>query len=141
MHDGVYNAGFAVLSSSINETIVLRAGGIDVYGADLSTAEIYTATTGTWDTTGSMNVGRAGFGMVKLTSGNILISGGVASSGSIILSTTEEYVVASEVWQRRPSMRDARSQFRLVRLNNGNALAAGGKNLYNPLSTAEIYTP
>jgi hypothetical protein len=141
MHDGVHSGGFAVLSSSSSETKVLRAGGTNVWGDNLSTAEIYTASTGTWARTGSMNGGRAGFGIVKLTTGNIFVAGGVASSGSVILSTAEEYIVSSGTWQSRPSMRDARSRFQLVRLNNGDALAAGGINLYSPLSTAELYVP
>ncbi len=141
MHDGVHSAGFAVLSSSSSETKVLRAGGTDVYGVNLSTAEIFTASTGTWARTGSLNGGRAGFGIVKLTTANIFVAGGVASHGNVVLSTAEEYIVSSGTWQSRPSMRDARSRFRLVRLSNGDVLAAGGINLYSPLSTAEVYIP
>jgi N-acetylneuraminic acid mutarotase len=142
MHNAVYSAGFAVLSSSSGETKVLRAGGMTSGKNVLSTAEIYIASTGSWAMTGSMQGGRAGYGMVKLTSGNIFVAGGVAgTAGSVILSTAEEYIVSSGTWQLRPSMHDARARFRLVLLNNGDALAAGGVSgsIGYPSSTAEIY--
>jgi hypothetical protein len=134
----VTSAGFAVLSSSSSETKVLRAGGVGISGTYQSGAEIYTASTGTWATTGSMNGARAGFGAVKLTSGDIFVAGG--RTATLILSTAETYSVASGTWQTQPSMHDARSRFRLVLMNNGDALAAGGLG-GQYLSTAEFFAP
>ncbi|MHA1280400.1 MAG: Kelch repeat-containing protein [Candidatus Helarchaeota archaeon] len=142
MHDGVYGAGFALFTSSTSEKKVLRAGGIGSSGNILSTAEIYTPSTGTWTRTASMRDSRTGFGIVKLPNGNIFVAGGKAGlQGSVILSTTEEYIVSSGKWNKRPSMYDARCGFNLLLLNNGDILAAGGMNLYSSLSTAELYEP
>jgi hypothetical protein len=138
MGNAVYSAGFAVLSSSSSETTILRAGGIGSNNTYLSTAEIYTASTGNWISTSSMNGARAGFGIVKLTNGDIFVAGGRTSS--VILSTAEQYVQFTGVWQTKPSMSTARSRFRLVFLSNGDALAAGGLG-GQYLSTAEVYAP
>jgi hypothetical protein len=139
MHDSVTSAGFAVLSKSSSETTVLRAGGSSVSGTYLSTAEVYSTSAGTWATTGSLHGARAGFGIVKLTSGDIFVAGG--TNIGVVLSTAETYSVASGMYLTEPSMHDARSRFRLVLLNNGDALAVGGSIGSTYLSTAEFFAP
>jgi hypothetical protein len=136
MHDAAGSAGYAVLSSSSEETTVLRAAGLS--GASyMTTAEIYSASTGTWASTGSLNNARSGFGIVKLTSGDVLVSGGVV--GTTVLSGAERYSTADGTWSNEPSMNNARSRFRLVLLTNGAAMAIGGFYGTGYLSTAEIF--
>lgn len=137
MNNAVSGAGFAVLSSSSSDTTVLRAGGASP-GGTLSTAEIYTASTGSWLGTGSMSNGRSSFGTVKLTSGHVLVVAGVLGGPS---TSTEEYTPAAGTWATKASMNNSRSQFRLVLLNSGDVLAAGGQSGSGYLSTSETFAP
>ena len=69
----------------------LLAAGRYTGGDSLTTAEVYTPTSGAgrWTTTGSLASGRSNFQMVLLPNGTALAAGGFSGRGSI--ATTEVY--------------------------------------------------
>ena len=62
---------------------VLVAGGDDLNGNSLATAELYSPATGTWGATGSLNTSRIGPLAELLGNGTVLVSGGTNVTGSV----------------------------------------------------------
>jgi large repetitive protein len=133
---------------------VLIAGGIESYwrddGAYLDTAEIYDPAAGTFATTGSMAIARAGHSATLLADGRVLIAGGV---GSVVIGSptggppgwpsvrsAEIYDPATGRFGPTGSMMADRAGQTATLLSNGEVLMIGGNEgglhaeLYNPKS-------
>jgi N-acetylneuraminic acid mutarotase len=78
---------------------VLVAGGINADNSGgnpaLASAELYDPSTGTWSLTSSLNHARTNYTATKLTSGQVLVAGGVPSGGGGVtgppMATAELY--------------------------------------------------
>jgi N-acetylneuraminic acid mutarotase len=126
----------------LNNGQVLIAGGrngTEEYIPNLDNAELYDPFTGTWSTTGSMNVGRQSHTATLLKDGKVLVAGG--TDGYDWLASAELYNPSTGTWSTTGSMNVARFSNTATLLNNGKVLVAGGYVLPSPLASAELFDP
>ena len=134
----------------LNNGKVLIAGGLDISGTPLSSAELFDPITGNFsNTSGSLQNGRSGHNATLLSDGTVLISGGTGVSGA--LNTAEIYNPATDSFTfTHGSMTTARSGAQAVSVvavaNVGGVTApsnlvliTGGQNSSSVLSSAELY--
>jgi hypothetical protein len=88
----------------------------------------------TWSRTGSMAVARQAHTSTMLSTGKVLVAGGLGTSGSA-LNSAELYNPATKTWSSAASMADARQLHSAVQLGtssnmttSGKVLVAGGKS-------------
>lgn len=100
-------------------------------------------TSGTWSTTGSLNVPRYEHTATLLFNGEVLVTGGLNEAG--YLSSAELYNPATGKWSLTGSMTAPRSGHDAVLLPNGEVLVAGGLNAdlgqCGTLASAELFNP
>lgn len=98
---------------------------------------------GAWSPTGSLNHALEVPQSALLTSGNVLVVGGVTSAGPIF--NAEVYNAASGTWSLTAPMVRNRGHATVQPLNDGTVLVAGGYDAspggFGELSSAEIYDP
>jgi len=108
---------------------VLVAGGTTYPSSDFSStssAELFDPLSNSWSTTGSMNIPRRSFFMVRLNSGKVLVGGGIRDK-STSLNSAEIYDPATEMFSLVPNMPGSnRSGASAALLPNGNVLVVGG---------------
>jgi Galactose oxidase, central domain len=92
---------------------------------------------GTWTTTGSLNIPRGGHTATLLASGQVLVVGGEDAGG--FLKSAELYNPATDKWTITGSMGTPRIDHSATLLPNGEVLVAGGENATGSLSSAELY--
>jgi uncharacterized protein YjdB len=93
-------------------------------------------------TSGQMQAARYGQTATQLANGQVLIAGGMSSSG--VTNSAEIYTLASQMFAATPNaMNVPRWLHTATLLNDGTVLIAGGSGLSNEttLNTAEIYDP
>ena len=107
---------------------VLVAGGSHPQGPGtsvLSSAEVYRVATGTWEATGDLVFGRdAGFDLVPLLDGRVLIAGGRDDWGPVAYA--ELYDEVTGTWSRTNDMRVPRTSPATALLADGRVLVVGG---------------
>jgi N-acetylneuraminic acid mutarotase len=118
---------------------VLVAGGFTESdcggGINLLDTELYDPSSGTWSTTGSMLVPRAGHTATLLRDGKVLVAGGRNDNSA------ELYDPATGSWSSTGSLGAARNS-RTTLLPSGKVLVAGGiDDDFNYLNSAELYDP
>ena len=124
---------------------VLVAGGVDSLfnSPDTSaTAELYNPSTGTWQTTGSLNTSRAGQ-VALLENGQVLVAGGYDTSNGTTtnLASAELYDPSKGSWRRTASMGLALpSPTTPVLLPTSNVLIGDDAQFYNPGTATWINT-
>jgi N-acetylneuraminic acid mutarotase len=94
-------------------------------------AQLYDPDTDTWSLSGTPAEAWTGSKAVLLTSGKVLLIGGMSGNGA------ELYDPATGTWSLTGSMTTTRNMFTAVRLTDGRVLAAGG----SPSARAEVYDP
>lgn len=124
--------------------LVLAPSGVYTVSGFSGASELYNPASGTWASTGQMNVGRRGHGAVRLADGRVLVSGGRGSpSGGYEATIPDEiFNPATGTWSLGPSHL-ARFEGATVLLNSGLVLEVGG---YNPaqdlwLNAARLFDP
>jgi len=92
-------------------------------------------------TNGQMESSRYGQTATQLQTGQILVAGGMTSSGAA--NSAELYTLSSQAFASTGTMNVARWLHTATLLNDGTVLIAGGSDLANEetLDTAEIYNP
>lgn len=126
---------------------VLIAGGTDINGNVLATAEIYDPATGNFTaTSGSMPDARRNFTATLLNDGRVLIAGGMDPK-DIDLNTACLYDPGSDSFSPTTSpMNVARELHQATLLNDGTVLISGGftnphGGLALPVASAEVFDP
>lgn len=126
---------------------VLIAGGRDtLHGSvPMASAEIYSPTSGTFRSTGSMASTREGFTATLLSDGRVLVTGGVSATGGF-LASAEIYSPATGTFATvAGGMTQPRYEHAAVLLADGRVLIAGGWSYYysstRPVASAEIFDP
>ena len=112
----------------------LVVGGQD-FAINLSSAELYDPSTGSWTLTGSMSTGRRDSTATLLSNGKVLVAGGYYYNfaNGYSLSSAEVYDPITGTWTATGSMSAGRSRHTATLLPDGKVLVAGGG--------AEIYDP
>jgi N-acetylneuraminic acid mutarotase len=99
---------------------------------------------GSWTSTGTLNVPRNGHTATLLPNGLVLLVGGMSSNGTI-LASAELYDPATGKWTITGEMATARTNHTATLLTDGEVLVAGGLGNVNPQSpctaSAELYNP
>src|SRR5580704_10085281 len=128
---------------------VLVAGGVDsIYNANAyttdtsATAELYNPSTGTWQTTGSLNTSRASQ-VALLENGQVLVAGGYNTSNGTAtgLASAELYDPSKGSWSLTASMRLALfAPTTPVLLPNSDVLIGDAAQFYNPGTATWVST-
>jgi hypothetical protein len=127
----------------LNNGMMLIAGGSNG-DINLTSAELYDPTTGTFTPTGSLNTARRLHTATLLNNGMVLIAGGYNGN---YLTSAELYNPATGSFSYTTgSLNTARELHTATLLNNGMVLMAGGygplsSTTYGYLASAELYNP
>lgn len=117
---------------------VLVAGGSGPHGEVLSSAEVYDG--GTWQATGNLVFGRdAGFAMVPLLDGRVLLAGGRDDWGALFCAELYDYVTGT--WTRTNDMHFPRVYAAAALLADGRVLMAGGSQAGSSMLWVEAFSP
>jgi len=94
-------------SASLGEIAIL-AGGCDPHGSILSSAELYNADTGNWETLPNMNKARKMCSSVFMDE-KFYVLGGIAADKKTQLTCGEEFDVKTQKWREIPNMLPVRT--------------------------------
>jgi hypothetical protein len=121
---------------------VLVTGGVTScqFRCAYSSSLLYDAPSGTWSVTGSMTTPRFLHTETLLEDGQVLVSGGLNASATV-LASAELYDPENGEWKPTGSMNGARDRAGAALLENGKVLVAGGLTGPTPLASAELYDP
>ena len=124
---------------------VLVAGGVDSlfnFPDTSASAELYNPSTGTWQTTGSLNTSRAGE-VASLENGRVLVAGGYNTSNGTTtgLASAELYDPSTGLWASTASMRLALpTPTTPVLLPNSDVLIGDDAQFYSPATATWVST-
>jgi N-acetylneuraminic acid mutarotase len=107
--------------------------------APLASAEIYDPTSDSWSAAGSLSNARAQHSATMLSSGKVLVAGGMNATG-LPIASAEQYDPASNAWSGAGGLIDARSGHSATLSPSGQVLVAGGSN-GGFLTSSELYDP
>jgi hypothetical protein len=141
--DRLYDNG-ALLSRGDVAAQWTSAGRGGYNGGALSSAEVYDPASGRWTVTGSLTMARNQPTATLLPNGQVLVEGGVDSSGNYLASAelyTPAISPANATWTATThQMANGRTLHTATLLPDGQVLVAGGYN-GGFLSSAELYDP
>ena len=131
----------------LNDGRVLLAGGVNNIGfrSELSSAELYDPTSGTFSATGSMKTPREGHTATLLRDGRVFVAGG-SDNGIHTLDSADIYDPTTGAWTSAGHMTVPRVAHVAVLLGSANVLIAGGgrggmPGGYIAYQNAETYDP
>jgi uncharacterized protein DUF4214/HYDIN/CFA65/VesB family protein/Kelch motif protein len=116
---------------------VLLSGG---EGSAAITAEIYDPASNISTLIANMHIARAFHQATLLSSGKVIVSGGVDTNNQLV-GPTEIYDPRSGAWVLADAPNQPRAGHAALRLQNGRVLIAGGTGASGALASAEIYDP
>jgi N-acetylneuraminic acid mutarotase len=122
--------------------LVLAAGGANLNGegTELSSAELYSPATGTWENTNSMSVACQNHTATLLPNGLVLVAGGLDSGTA--LTNAQLYNPGTGTWTNTGPLNTARAAHTATLLPNGLVLVVGGENSSDSaIANAELYNP
>ncbi len=128
----------------LNDGTVLVAGGVDLNGTPLASAELYNPAAGVWIGTGALHSPHSNHTATLLPDGKVLIAGGRADNISgVSVAAAEIYDPQTGEWAITGPLAAARQNHTATLLPGGAVLVAGGLgiNNYNTLDSAERYDP
>jgi hypothetical protein len=105
----------------------------------LSGVTVFT-TDGTFETAAPMLFARSGHQAVLLSTGEVLVTGGMGLAG-VTLDSAEIYNPAGDSWSLVGPMSSPRARFSAGLLKDGRVLVAGGTNGESVLDAVEIFDP
>ncbi|WP_437573860.1 kelch repeat-containing protein [Sorangium sp. So ce887] len=118
---------------------VIVEGGFPYFppGSTSSTVDLYNPLTNTWSTTASMSTSRYDHTSTPLTSGKVLVAGGVNDFGATD-GTSEIY--DADLWSPTNALSAARTEHTATKLADGNVLVTGGQGTsFTHLTSSELY--
>ena len=122
---------------------MLIAGGSDVKGTALKSAELFDIASATFRSAGDMSAAHSQHAAIALPDGRILIAGG--KLGSATIASVDLYDPASGKFTADVNMVQTRALQTASPLPGGQVLYAGGEYVveatFFALATAEVYTP
>ena len=123
---------------------VLVAGGTEVdpfQSGTLATSDLYNPETGTWQSTGSLNVSRAN-PAAELENGQVLLAAGYNITNQIetILASAELYNPSTGRWSLTASMSKGMFGPAPALLTNNDVLIANAAQFYDPAKAAWVNT-
>ncbi len=108
---------------------------------DRPKAELYDPETGQWAVAKSTTTVRLHYTMTLLSSGSVLMAGGLGSGSVQPIRTAEMYDPNMGVWAPTASMSVERQAHAAVALKDGSVLVVGGVGSdLRPISSAELFT-
>jgi N-acetylneuraminic acid mutarotase len=116
---------------------VLIAGGFDAdfEASRYDSVELYNPNTGTWSSTGRLNIPRADHTATLLPDGKVLVLGGEGHSG--YLGSSELYDPNTGKWNFTSNLSSPRNAYTATLLADGKVLIVGGYYSH-PLGSAEL---
>ncbi len=130
-------AAWEAAATLLNNGQVMIVGGTTSGGGCVSTAELYNPATGTFSTSGRLNVCRGyGFTATLLNNGMVLVVGGDGLQNA----SEELYNPTTGTFSTTGRLNTDRSWHTATLLPNGEVLIVGGFG-NTPLSSAELYNP
>jgi N-acetylneuraminic acid mutarotase len=123
------------------DVLVAGGGQTGSFSNTLTSAELYNPSTGAWQTTGSLNVGRSNAAAI-LENGQVLAAGGSNYSNGIytLLASAELYNPATGLWTLTASMVKGTLPTTPVLLANTDVLIANDAQYYNPSTATWVNT-
>ena len=138
--DGTLLTGRSLHTATLlKDGTILIAGGGDINGQALDSAETFDPKTGISTPTGPMGTARISAAAVALDDGRVLIVGG--SGGGLMLTSAEIYDPQTRAFIPAPWLLDGGGYVTATKLNDGRVLVAGGNTQSSPVDSAELYDP
>ena len=107
----------------------------------IGSAALYDPSSNTWSSAARMVRSRQGHTATVLSTGKVLVTGGVGFSLFGIYSAAELYNPSSDSWSKAGPLTTARWYHTATLLPGGKVLFAGGVGKSHLLSSAELYDP
>ena len=124
-------AASGATTTVLSDGRILRAGGRSLADSNpLALAYVYNPSTNQWASVGSMLTARYQHAATLLSSGRVLITGGIENQEAEIFDPS------TMAWTRVAPMMDARYSHQLTLLNDGTVLLTGGLVFLRPEPTA-----
>lgn len=137
-----------VMASARPNVVIRRLVGVGLFALSFAVSAVAPASaanSGTWTLTGNLITARSQHTATLLTNGQVLVVGGVGTSGAV-LNSAELYNPATGKWTATGSLATARYAHIATLLGNGEVLVAGGVEQTSSTTvtctqTAELYNP
>jgi WD40 repeat protein len=143
---GKLNKGLLLSTATLlsNGKVLIAGGYVSLCGfvcpVDFPSnrAELYDPATGTWSTTGNLNMARYNHSATLLPNGKVLVAG-FFNENAGASNSAELYDPATGVWSSTGDLNEALGAQTATSLPNGKVLIAGGSSDFGNSSGAELY--